>query len=1348
MSSLHQPPAITSQLASLDATLTSIDAELKQLQTELKDLIQTSTTLEKRIDSSIENGADDAITSSLQKRLTRLEAREDSMREKERDLRVKERMVREERMAVLNVWREVAVASGNTSASDAVSEGGMPLQSSGGDSRPESAAGVAFEWLATSRTPDLSMETIPTRMLTPPLSPDPVSASVAGSLPVFCPVPDNPSPVIAAAAEEIDVVDKVDDGAVELGSSGEAYALPESFPINGNGVVELEEIKPSVAELHVAESIQESVSMEVVPALEPYTEERLPSPVTMETPPAIIPEETLPEPVLTETTPLKMGELSPTQKPADSSPGPEGKQDEENGLPDQFDTRESSSHTGSIEDDPDTEGYTAPALGLRTMRHGSMVRGIPMERSFPSLTASPSSRSTARIQEHPETSNVSTENTEDLLMDETTPVRSSLGRLIQQFVSSPIATTPKSSRGRESPTAAMSTTPKPSLSRQSSLGKLLNSQTPRQTKPRSSSSAIPIPLQHLGRSPSATSSVASSLPSFSPDLILTEDEGEEIFFNRGPMPAPLVERRRESLKVGGEDWRWKVFIGYCWEDVHMPCDPRKIAQHLNDAGLSTWLDIERLDSRKAVFPQLVDGILRADVIVVCVSKSWSRSPICNKEFRLICQLKVPVLIVQIGETRPGVWRRIGRVTLDSPGIVDATKPKNIKASLDLILSETRWLVSRTLSTNGSLLHPPQTPASPALSKLGRTHSSSSTHSSASSHATAISPSPSPSPSSSGVPLSRTPSSMKRFSSHGEFGQSSIGGGGGHYFQAHTPSPLSPMAQVGGGGDPPGLTVVKRLAGSGDPMAQFRLGVLSDAGIGIPPSSPSSHQQQHSPAATVAFRWFSAAADKGHREAMYRLANLFERGRGVQKDLEKAKKLYEASFAMGSPDAGCSLAGVMREMSRSQSKTSRLTESRRPLSDEAPSKPAHIPHERWTDEMVTILERSASLGSIRAMFRLGIAMYDRKDYTASSAWFSRAAEEADDGGAMFNLGTMAERGRGVRKSLADAAKWYGLAADHRYDVAAAVGASSTSAEHAMASVHALFNLGVFYEHGWGVEKDLKKCIAMYREAATYGHVKAQFNYGVCLKKGRGTARNLEEAVRWYFKAADQGHADAQFNLGNSYKYGEGVEKDIKEAARWYQKASIQGHSKAQFNLALCYDEGEGIEKDATEAARLYKLSAEAGNAISQFYYGTALEQGRGIDRNINEAARMYRLAADQGDPDAASSLAHCYLTGDGVPRSPKDSMKWFRVASEAGEPEAQYMLGMLLRKTDKNAAESLLWLRRSARQGHAEALFEVGCAHEMGWGVPIEFDKAARWFARAAKAGHPKAAQRIIVGRGS
>ena len=69
----------------------------------------------------------------------------------------------------------------------------------------------------------------------------------------------------------------------------------------------------------------------------------------------------------------------------------------------------------------------------------------------------------------------------------------------------------------------------------------------------------------------------------------------------------------------------------------------------------------------------------------------------------------------------------------------------------------------------------------------------------------------------------------------------------------------------------------QAAQSGDDDAQFYLGALYSAGIGLAASD------------TEAFRWMSRAAEQGHSHAMLILAGLYAIGRGTAKDNIKAYK---------------------------------------------------------------------------------------------------------------------------------------------------------------------------------------------------------------------------------------------------------------------------------------------------------------------------------------------------------------------------------------------------------------------------------------------------------------------------
>jgi TPR repeat protein len=59
--------------------------------------------------------------------------------------------------------------------------------------------------------------------------------------------------------------------------------------------------------------------------------------------------------------------------------------------------------------------------------------------------------------------------------------------------------------------------------------------------------------------------------------------------------------------------------------------------------------------------------------------------------------------------------------------------------------------------------------------------------------------------------------------------------------------------------------------------------------------------------------------------------------------------------------------------------------------------------------------------------------------------------------------------------------------------------------------ALFHLGVSYENGRGVQKDLRLAAHFYRLAAARHHVNAQYNLAVMMANGKSVKRDLEKAL---------------------------------------------------------------------------------------------------------------------------------------------------------------------------------------------------------------------------------------------
>ena len=231
---------------------------------------------------------------------------------------------------------------------------------------------------------------------------------------------------------------------------------------------------------------------------------------------------------------------------------------------------------------------------------------------------------------------------------------------------------------------------------------------------------------------------------------------------------------------------------------------------------------------------------------------------------------------------------------------------------------------------------------------------------------------------------------------------------------------------------------------------------------------------------------------------------------------------------------------------------------------------------------------------------------------------RAAAERGEAWAQHNLGVCYDNGDGVEKDLREAVRWY-----------------RKSAEQGLAA--AQYNLGVCYANGNGVEQDLREAVRWWRKAAEQGHATAQYNLGVCYEKGIGVEKDFRESVRWYRKSAEQGDAQAQNKLGWRYKNGEGVEKNLEAAAMWWRKAAEQGDSDAQDNLGNAYRNGWGVSADAAEAFSWYRKSAEQGDKWGQFHLGECYSKGLGVKANRGEARRLFSLAAAQGLSNAKRAL---------------------------------------------------------------------------------------------------------------
>ena len=287
-----------------------------------------------------------------------------------------------------------------------------------------------------------------------------------------------------------------------------------------------------------------------------------------------------------------------------------------------------------------------------------------------------------------------------------------------------------------------------------------------------------------------------------------------------------------------------------------------------------------------------------------------------------------------------------------------------------------------------------------------------------------------------------------------------------------------------------LAQLTALADEGNVEAMFWLGAAYESGEGIPLDP------------IQAARWFEAAVDEDDfAPAQYRLAVLYDSGRGVEKDAERAIELYAAAAEQGHVDAQRNLAYAYErgwgtdkdpvkafrwyQRAGDQGDPDGLDGARRvaaqPLPDDA----------EWSE-----LEQA-------------IVYYYQGDAFRAVSGFTALADEGDAEAKAW-LGYMCELGDGTPRNLDRAAGLYEAAADDD-------------------DPRGLIGLATFYYLGEPMAEDRAKAAGLFEQAAEMGSVLAQYNLGYMYENGYGVAQDKTLAVRWYRLAAMLGYDVAADDL---------------------------------------------------------------------------------------------------------------------------------------------------------------------------------------------------------------------------
>eukprot|EP01126_Amoeba_proteus_P010259 TRINITY_DN13988_c0_g1_i2.p1 TRINITY_DN13988_c0_g1~~TRINITY_DN13988_c0_g1_i2.p1 ORF type:complete len:896 (+),score=186.08 TRINITY_DN13988_c0_g1_i2:103-2790(+) len=370
-------------------------------------------------------------------------------------------------------------------------------------------------------------------------------------------------------------------------------------------------------------------------------------------------------------------------------------------------------------------------------------------------------------------------------------------------------------------------------------------------------------------------------------------------------------------------------------------------------------------------------------------------------------------------------------------------------------------------------------------------------------------------------------------------------------------------------------------------------------------------------------------------ALYDLANLYVSGMAVERDYERATKLYILSAEKGNVKSQYSV-GFM------------YASGKAPL----------YPGENQNAMAFKFYSMAADNGHPRAQCNLGV-MYQLGDgvevdhFKALECY--RLASDKDYPNAHYNMGLLYQSGLGVTLDYSLALNFYEKAVAH---------------SHANAEA----NLATLFRKGCGVTRDYKVALRYYHRAANHGCVRAYYFMGNMYRKGQGVEKkDYETALKYYDRAAKQNYWKAYNKIGLMYARGKGIQKDYKKAVEYYTLGANRGSSRAQYNLGVMYECGKGIEQNYSLAFRYFKLSADQGYVKAQYNLGWMYQNGRGVGVDNELAIFYFTLAAEQKNKESLFYLGWMYYNGSGVQMDTTMAEEYWKLAAFLGYQKARTAL---------------------------------------------------------------------------
>ena len=519
-------------------------------------------------------------------------------------------------------------------------------------------------------------------------------------------------------------------------------------------------------------------------------------------------------------------------------------------------------------------------------------------------------------------------------------------------------------------------------------------------------------------------------------------------------------------------------------------------------------------------------------------------------------------------------------------------------------------------------------------------------------------------------------------------------------------------------------------------------------------------------AVESHRLYQRASEFGNLDATAHVASNLLRGNGVTKDAVAAVALYDQLANKGHAESMIRLGELLRD------------------GVGVPQNPAQA--KAWFGR-ASRLEMDASEASRLAEHFLNKAQIT--DYESGYRMLERVAASGDrfhlDKNVFIQLGTMAQKGRGIHRSAAVAQQWFDKAL---------AGASSDDAHvEVLQKIAAAFDAGgcdpYTATRDWRLQDKeqatawLEKTIPFFERRATGGDIDSALRLANALSPDREHWNSLSIPA---------------YSRSHSMSGGAELRPDPTRAFHLWQIAAESGELRAMTVYGYCLARGLGCVADKNGGLawleRVNRLAAKSENTeeaiasllqIAEFFDNDALgvdsravgaqyrraavqlAKSRGAlssvenlltdDELVAKEATDFALSlalAEAGDTAAMRVVGWAYVKSGGAPVQVDTGQEWLRryafaddAYSEwsANDNAGKHRIGKAWRAhhvarefQETSALGSHLtyaanWHKLAGELGHPDSSFALGVMYCEGWGARQDENEGAKWFQRGVAA---------------